>query len=179
MRTTSSTRPYRRPQATAPSRSILRGELDKFGLVTLLTILEMERRSGVLLMQRGRELGRLFVRDGQVVRARIEGSRKPAGVDAVYEMLGWPDGQFELWHADVGGKDEIGQRTAFLLMEGMRRLDEARTDRRAARPTAERGAKGLGDVGQAAGAGGADDLCDFGDVLEGEGLGPHDEAAAI
>lgn len=115
-----------RPRVSGPTRSILRGELDKVGLVTLLTILEMERRSGVLLVQKGRELGRLYVRDGQVVRARIEGARRPAGVEAVYAVLAWPEGQFELWQAEVEGKDEIGQRTAFLLMEGMRRMDEAR-----------------------------------------------------
>jgi hypothetical protein len=41
-------------------------------------------------------------------------------------MLAWEEGQFELWHADVDGKDEIATRTAYLLMEGMRRMDEAR-----------------------------------------------------
>lgn len=116
----------RRPYVSGPSRSILRGELDKIGLVTLLTMLDMERRSGVLLVQRGRDLGRLYVRQGHVVRAKIEGPRRPANLEAVYEMLGWAEGQFELWHAEVEGKDEIAQPTSFLLMEGMRRLDEAR-----------------------------------------------------
>lgn len=108
------------------ARSILRGELDKVGLPTLLTILEMERRSGILILQRPRQLGRLFVREGQVIRARVEGARRGSGQDAVFTMLGWPDGQFELWQAEVDGRDEIEQRTAFLIMEGLRRLDEAR-----------------------------------------------------
>jgi hypothetical protein len=108
------------------ARSILRGELDRIGLPTLLTMLEMERRSGIMLVQRRRQLGRLCVRDGQVVRARIEGTGRMAGAEAVYGMLAWADGQFELWQADVDGEDEVGSSTAFLLMEGMRRLDEAR-----------------------------------------------------
>jgi hypothetical protein len=64
-----------------------------------------------------------------VVRARIESGRRgegPAtGVEAVYEMLAWPDGQFELWQATVEGRDEVSASTTFLLMESARRTDEA------------------------------------------------------
>lgn len=127
-----------RPPGTA--RSILRGEIENVGLPTLLTILDMERRSGLLLIQRQRMLGRLHVREGRVIRARIEGGRRGqgdgasdrggggqwSGAEAVYQMLGWPDGQFELWQAVVEGRDEVGESTTFLLMEGARRSDEAR-----------------------------------------------------
>jgi hypothetical protein len=115
-----------RPPGTA--RSILRGEVENVGLPTLLTILDMERRSGLLLIQRHKTLGRLHVREGRVVRARIEGARKGegwTGADAVYEMLGWSDGQFELWQAVVEGRDEVGSSTTFLLMESARRTDES------------------------------------------------------
>jgi hypothetical protein len=111
---------------TAPARSILRGELDRIGLCTLLTILEMERRSGLLVLSRPRQLGRLHIRDGLIIRARIEGARRQSGPEAVYQMLTWGDGQFELWHTEIEGRDEIRQRTTYLLMEGMRRLDEGR-----------------------------------------------------
>jgi hypothetical protein len=127
MRPTRGTPPVR-PPGTA--RSILRGEIENVGLPTLLTILDMERRSGLLLIQRQGTLGRLHVRDGRVVRARIEARRGVAGqgtgVEAVYQMLGWPDGQFELWQAVVEGRDEVGASTTFLLMEGARRADEER-----------------------------------------------------
>jgi hypothetical protein len=100
----------------------------------------MERRSGLLVQPRPRQLGRLHVRDGQVIRAGVEDLRErdrcaQQGVEAAYQMLTWPDGQFELWHAerplpghddpfeDLG--DEIQMRTTYLLMEGMRRLDES------------------------------------------------------
>jgi hypothetical protein len=124
----------------SPARSILRGELETFGLATLLTILEMERRDGMLILERKRQLGRLHVRAGRVVRARIEGRtdnrhdgkqelrRRPTGADAVYELLTWTEGRFELWKAEVEGPDEIGKATSYLLMEGARRIDEARAD---------------------------------------------------
>lgn len=119
--------PVRPPGA---ARSVLRGELENVGLPTLLTILDMERRSGLLLIQRQGTLGRLHVREGRVVRARIEGAGRGegngSGVEAVYQMLAWPDGQFELWQAVVEGRDEVETSTMFLLMEAARRSDEAR-----------------------------------------------------
>jgi hypothetical protein len=116
-----------RPPGTA--RSILRGEIENVGLPTLLTILDMERRSGLLLIQRPGMLGRLHIREGRVVRARIEGKKgegPSTGVEAVYRMLGWAEGQFELWQAVVEGRDEVGASTTFILMESARRTDEER-----------------------------------------------------
>jgi hypothetical protein len=113
------------PVVFGSARAILRGEMDKIGLSTLLTILEMERRTGILVLQRRRQLGRLHVRDGQIIRARIEGQGRQAGAEAIYQMLTWTEGQFELWQAEVEGADEIRQRITYLLMEGMRRMDEA------------------------------------------------------
>jgi hypothetical protein len=116
-----------RISVAAAARAVLRGDLDKVGLSTVLTILEMERRTGLLVVKHGRQTVRIEVRGGHVVRARGEGPRQPAGADAVYLALGWPGGQFQLFDVRVHtGRDEIGLRTAFLLMEGMRRLDEAR-----------------------------------------------------
>lgn len=110
----------------SPARSILRGELDKIGLPTLLTILDMEKRGGVLILQKGKQMGRLFVRDGRVIRAQLEGEQRLSGLDAVVNFLGWGRGVFELWQADVIGPDEIQCSTTFLLMEAARRFDEAK-----------------------------------------------------
>jgi hypothetical protein len=112
------------PPLLSSARSILRGELDRVGLPTLLTIMEMERRTGILVLSRPRQLGRLHIRDGHIIRAAAEGAGRQTGAEAVFQMLNWPDGQFELWHTEVEGRDEIQQRTTFLLIEGMRRIDE-------------------------------------------------------
>jgi hypothetical protein len=115
-----------RISVAASARAVLRGDLDQVGLSTILTILEMERRSGLLVVKRARQTVRIEVREGQAVRARFEAARRPSGAEAVYEALAWPDGQFQLFAVKVAGRDEIGLRTTFLLMEGMRRIDEAR-----------------------------------------------------
>ena len=109
----------------SPARSILRGELDKIGLPTLLTILDMEKRGGVLILQKGKQLGRIFVREGRVIRAQLEGVPRVSGIDAVAELFTWGRGVFELWQADVIGPDEIQRGTTYLLMEAARRQDEA------------------------------------------------------
>lgn len=91
----------------------------------------MEKRGGILLLQRGKQLGRLFLREGRVIRAQIEGQHRQCGADAVMKLLAWNTGVFELWQADVIGPDEIQKNTTFLLMEAARRMDEAQSQRRA------------------------------------------------
>jgi CheY-like chemotaxis protein len=111
----------------------LRGTLDQLGFSSLLIVLEMERKSGVLVLTRtiaGRpEVGRVFLRGGRVVRARLESGLR--GQPAVYELLTWPTGSFEFTALDVDMEDEIKMSTTALLMEGARRIDEA--EERAAR----------------------------------------------
>lgn len=119
-----------------PARSILRGELDKVSLPTLLTILDMEKRGGILILQKGKQLGRLFLREGRVIRAQIEGQHRQCGADAVCKLFGWNAGVFELWQADVIGPDEIQRSTTFLLMEAARLSDEARLTDKAANKAA-------------------------------------------
>ena len=45
-------------------------------------------------------------------------------------MVTWGNGSFDFLAGDVGGVDEIQASTTYLLMEGARRLDEARNARK-------------------------------------------------
>ena len=102
----------------------LRGRLEQFGVATVLTFLDLERRSGELVLLASGEVGRLWLRQGRVVRARIEGSRRTRK-PAVYEMLGWAEGRFAFVQSEVGAvADEIGAPTTMLLIEAARRTDE-------------------------------------------------------
>ena len=102
----------------------LRGRLEQFGLATVLTFLDLERRSGELTLLGEREVGRLWLRQGQVIRARIEGSRRTRK-PAVYEMLNWSKGRFAFVQAALDAvADEIGAPTPMLLIEAARRTDE-------------------------------------------------------
>jgi two-component system OmpR family response regulator len=102
----------------------LRGRLEQFGLATVLTFLDLERRSGELVVASAAEIGRIWLRQGQVIRARIDGSRR-ARKPAVYELLGWDSGRFAFVQRDTGAvDDEIHAPTTMLLIEAARRTDE-------------------------------------------------------
>jgi CheY-like chemotaxis protein len=125
--------PARPPRSVDPTKptagfrplSALRGEVDQVSLASVLTILEMERKTGLLLVERPPTVARLHLRRGRVVRAHTE-EPALAGVAAVYDVLGWTAGAFDFLSCDVGGVDEVQTSTTFLLMEGARRADEAR-----------------------------------------------------
>jgi CheY-like chemotaxis protein len=119
-------------KAPVSTRSIpaLRGSLDQLGLSSLLVMMEMERKSGVLQLERPGVIGRLFVRDGRVVAARLEGPHAPddarTGAETVYHVLTWSDGDFEFSAVEVLMEDEMQTSTTHLLMEAARLMDELR-----------------------------------------------------
>jgi hypothetical protein len=103
----------------------LRGRLEQFGLATVLTFLDLERRSGELVLMASGQVGHVWLRRGRVIRARIAGSRR-ARKPAVYDLLAWQEGRFAFTQSDVEAiDDEIGAPTPMLLIEAARRTDEA------------------------------------------------------
>lgn len=108
-------------------KASLSGSMGDIGLSSLLTILEMERKSGVLVVSQPEQnmSGRLFFREGHVIDACIDHQEEPKHQEAVYELLTWRDGQFEFSATDVDMDDRIAMKTTSLLLEGARRIDEA------------------------------------------------------
>jgi hypothetical protein len=119
--------PARLGQNSAPPRNTagLRGRLEQFGLATVLSFLDLERRSGQILIVAGGKFGRVWLRGGQAISARIEGSRR-VNRAAIYELLSWDSGYFAFTQEDLSSAvDEIGAPTALLLMDAAVRSDEA------------------------------------------------------
>jgi DNA-binding response OmpR family regulator len=120
--------------------SAFTGQLDQLGLASVLTLLEMERKSGVLLVTEPKsgDTARLFIREGRLVLARLESERlkalAPRNSEAVYHLLAWVSGKFEFSALEVDMDDEIGMSTTALLMEGARLLDEAANEAAQKRP---------------------------------------------
>jgi DNA-binding response OmpR family regulator len=103
------------------TNATLKGQLEHLGVSSLLTVLEMERKSGVLVLRGADGEGRAFLRKGSVLAAMTE---QNSGADAIYELLGWTNGTFSFSAIDVDMDDTIEQSTMNLLLEGARRLDE-------------------------------------------------------
>jgi len=112
-----------RDQLGSPS---LKGDLSQIGLSALLTLIELERKTGMLTLKSpGNVVAQVLVREGRVVHARLEEAADPVDVDCVYHLLTWSGGSFEFLACDVEGPDRVQTPTMHLLMEGARLIDEA------------------------------------------------------
>ena len=100
--------------------------LDQVGLATVLSILEIERRSGIVEVQHARcGRGRILLLEGRAVRASTSsGAGDLGGRAAVEELLRWTVGELQFWTAVVRGEDEIGCSTTQLLLEAAQHADE-------------------------------------------------------
>jgi len=107
----------------------IHGTLEQLGLSSLLVILEMERKSGILRVEKQGSTARVFAREGRIIAARIDGEgvakEHRKGAQAVYQLLTWTAGRFDFSVVDVDMEDEVQSTTTNLLMEGARLIDEA------------------------------------------------------
>jgi hypothetical protein len=108
----------------------LGGRLEQLGLSSLLVMMEMERKDGVLTLEENDDagIGRIFLRRGQVVCAKIDEQTSLGGRECVYEMLQWRKGRFSFNAMEVDMEDTVNSSTTHLLMEGARLIDEANRD---------------------------------------------------
>ncbi len=108
-------------QATAPRH--MRGMLGQVGLASLLSFLEIERRSCHLLVGDPDARATLMVRDGDIVDVKSPGGGDPREV--LDELLDREQGDFEVVFQPVEGEDVLGVSTTSLLLDAARRQDEA------------------------------------------------------
>jgi CheY-like chemotaxis protein len=112
----------------ALKRTGLSGRLEQLGLSSLLVMMEMERKDGVLQLQNAtdKKVGRIFIRKGQVIQARVDKDDvERDGPNSVYLMLTWSKGRFHFTAMDIEMEDLVQASTTSLLMEGARLIDEA------------------------------------------------------
>ncbi|MBV1858816.1 MAG: response regulator [Nannocystaceae bacterium] len=116
----SGTEPRRTRRTTA-----LNGRLEQLQLSSLLVMMEMERKDGLLALKDSRTgiVGRVFLRRGQVICAKLGDT--DTGKECVYDMLNWKAGTFSFNAMEVEMEDTINSSTTHLLMEGARLIDEA------------------------------------------------------
>lgn len=117
------------PGGRARRATALSGKLEQLGLSSLLVMMEMERKQGVLSISSDDDaIGRVHLRGGQVVQAEIDGRPELPGKECVYRMLGWKSGTFSFSATTVDVEDSVQASTTHLLMEGARLIDEAGRD---------------------------------------------------
>ncbi len=116
-------RPDTPPEREGPPR--MTGSLSEVPLPDLLQLFAASRKTGVLLVAAGGQHGHLYLKDGDLCYARIEGRTALAPEKAVFRMLAWEDGHFQL---DPPNAEEFDDPLTLsmqeMLMEGFRQQDE-------------------------------------------------------
>ncbi len=98
------------------------GRVADMPVVDVIQTIEVSRKSGVIQFHGGtNRQAAIYFRDGKVIDAEA-GTLQ--GEDAVYRLLTWNDGEFEVEFRTVRRREAITTSSQGLLMEGMRRLDE-------------------------------------------------------
>jgi two-component system, OmpR family, response regulator len=114
-----------RAQAGSGGNRALRGDLSQVALPSVLSLVEMERRTGNLLLVHGDETVTLLLKEGSVVRIDLPPRHAhKQGIDRFFHALNWKEGQFELSAAEVDVEDELQLPISYVLLEHARREDE-------------------------------------------------------
>jgi two-component system, OmpR family, response regulator len=103
----------------------MHGDLSRVSLASLLSLADMERRSGVLQLLHEGERATLHLRDGAVVRIDLsEQFDGLKGAQRFFHVLDWQHGSFELVHIEVLANDTLQLPTSYVLLEHARISDE-------------------------------------------------------
>jgi hypothetical protein len=114
-----------------PTEPVVAGRLDDLNLGDLAQLLSHARKNAYVIFRYHNRQASLWFEKGQVVSAE---SGSLSGDEAFFELLGWSEGRFEVHPVGVIGVRNVRKPTAALLLEGFRRLDEARADARTVTP---------------------------------------------
>ena len=106
-------------------RILMRGAVEHVGLAPLLTLLEHERKSGVLRLTRDETVAWLTFVEGRLVRARAS-DRRGDSRSTLMRVLSWATGHFELAAGSDDGPRELEDSVTHLLLEHARVSDEKR-----------------------------------------------------
>ncbi len=105
------------------SDQLLFGSLAQLSVPDLLQIAEASRRSGTVIFKHDSRKGTVWMRDGFVVDAEVEGECR--GEEAVFAIAIWTTGTFEANFGDIDVAEVFRVPPSSLLLEAMRRFDES------------------------------------------------------
>jgi CheY-like chemotaxis protein len=97
------------------------GRITGITLFGLLQLLEVERKSGLVVVKAAQQEGRLYFHQGALVHAH---TRHLDGLEAAYEILGWPDPAAEIFYKRQSRGRTVQEPLQHVLMEAARLLDE-------------------------------------------------------
>lgn len=112
-----------RPQAA----KTMTGSIAEVALPDLLQLFSASKKTGVLQIATMSDVGSIYLEDGRVRFAVVNGDESVPPEKAFYRIMVWDKGTFDLLpKVDRQFPEEIQSSIEGLLMEGMRQLDEIR-----------------------------------------------------
>lgn len=103
----------------------MRGSIEEIPLPDLLQLFGTSRKNGVLVIRTESGIGRIFLTEGQIQHAAMEGHDQLPALKVIYRMLTWKRGVFELDPPhDKPFENPLRVTVQEVLMEGFRHLDE-------------------------------------------------------
>src|SRR5688500_7703635 len=99
------------------------GSLAELHLPDIIQLISVSGKSGVFHLSDGPHHGQIYLHDGKIVHAEIDGA---AGEEAVYALAIWSQGEFKFEPGIATELRTISKSNTNLLMEAARRLDEWR-----------------------------------------------------
>jgi hypothetical protein len=100
--------------------STLRGNLESISLMDVVQLLNVNRKTGKLLVNQGKMSGVLYVLNGDVVHAETP---QVLGESGAFEILEWDKGEFEFITTKFKAPTTIRRSVPDLLMEAARTAD--------------------------------------------------------
>lgn len=97
------------------------GRLENLGLPDIVQTLAIGMKTACVALAAAGRTGKIWFRDGSIVHARCA---EAEGESALFEMIRWREGEFVIEHGVRSRRTTIENDPMFLVMEGLRRVDE-------------------------------------------------------
>jgi response regulator RpfG family c-di-GMP phosphodiesterase len=111
----------RKGGARRPRRGIT-GDLENLALPDIVQTLVMGMKSACVTLTSAGQKGNIWFENGQARHAKLG---KLVGEKAFFEMVRWTEGEFVIEHGVVSTESSLERDAMFLLMEGLRLVDES------------------------------------------------------
>jgi hypothetical protein len=109
-------------QKHASRPGVIQGRLEEMSVTELMQSLEMGQKTCRLTLRRNGDQAELYFSAGQCKHAQLGATE---GDSVAYQVISWPDGEFEIEFGATPSRQTITMSTTGLLMEAMRLMDEA------------------------------------------------------
>lgn len=113
------------PKTTQPESESkgVTGNLEDFSLADIIQVLNMGLKTARIVLERGKDKGEIYLNRGKIVNVR---ALDLSGHEAFFELMGWGEGIFHIFHGQTTAEINATKDTMTLLLESSKALDEKR-----------------------------------------------------